>query len=77
MTDIRAPTRSNTLPAIAGLVCTLLTIISANAGGTPAFWAYTSGEGKVSSISRSAPSLASTRVRHGRVSPENTTLRPA
>ena len=46
------------------------------ASGTPAFWANTGADGNVSWTSRSAPSQASTSGWHGRVSPENTTLRP-
>ena len=69
ITDIRAPARAKTLPAAVGLVCAPLTTCSANASGTPAFWAKTLAAGKVSWISRSAPSQAWTRVWLGRVSP--------
>jgi hypothetical protein len=41
--DIRAPGGSNTLPAMAGLVCTPLTIASARSLDTPAFFANTGG----------------------------------
>lgn len=75
--DIRAPARSNTMPAMSGLVWVPFTTISARSSGIPAFWESTSAVGKVSWMSRSAPSHASTRYRHGRVSPENTTLQPA
>ncbi len=77
MADMRAPARSNTMPAIAGLVWAPLTTISATFSGMPPFCDRTVAVGNVSWISRSAPSHASTRCRHGRVSPENTTLRPA
>ncbi len=60
--DMRAPARSNTLPAMAGLVCTPFTTISAKSRGTLAFFANTGADGNVSWIRRSAPSHASTSV---------------
>jgi len=74
---MRTPARSNTMPAMAGLVWAPLTIISATASGMPAFCESADAVGKVSWTSRSAPSHASTKWRQGRVSPENTKLRPA